>query len=348
MNLTDEQISGWVDQERSKFLFLPKDAKKATQVLDRIKKQFIDSFQQICSHYDTLIQSPSYLQGCRLNPLPPNAVFYELNIRLYLATLRMMAKTEKDVHFLMPPVIHILLMPNHRAIECLVTPCDRPPADGDSEEDWNESEPMRIQAFNLMCTKLLQPSVPRQLISNTRGPLLPFERGYRSLGLSRYINKRNWFMSYVEDMQGSGSLATVLSPPNEIASYLSDGQRQVQKGRSKYNPDRFDQEPYPDLFGNPSVQMKPISHYMTMRGFVIIGLDNADDISWLEFQRYYNLVQNGVAPSNDIEDVKAVDFERLNQLDGKFETDGDQFLNLDRRQINRVVLRSDIHENDMK
>ncbi len=341
MNISDEQISSWVDQVAPSFGYLPKDTAKSKVIVEKIKQQFIESFHKICSHYDSLIHSPSYQQGCRLNPLPPNSLFYELNIKLYLATLRMFAKTEKDIKFLMPPVIHILLLPDHRAVECFVTPCDRPPAEEDDEDEWMDSEPQRLQAFNLICTKLLQPGVPRQMIRdiNARSP---FTRGYRSLGLSRYLNERNWFMSYVDEMQGSGSPAVRLAPANEIASYLSDGQRAVKKGRAKYNPDRFDQEPYPNVFDG--ALLKPISHYMTMRGLVVIGVEEADDLTWLEFQRYYNMIQNGVAIYNDVEDVKALNVQRVCEMDKLYENDGDQFLNKDGVKVNRVIERCDINE----
>jgi hypothetical protein len=127
---------------------------------------------------------------------------------------------------------------------------------------------------------------------------------------------------------------------------LSDGQRPVQKDRlTKYNPDDYcDIEPDPSSFGDQSVQMKPISHCMTIRGYIIIGSDYSDDISWLEFQRYYNLIQNGIAPSNDVEDIMAVDFKRLKELDEKFQKDGDKFLNPDGRQVNRAVERYSINE----
>lgn len=342
MNITDEQISSWVDQETNQFSFLPKDTTKAKVIIDRIKQQFIECFHKVCSHYDALIHSPSYQQGCRLNPLPPNALFYALNIKLYLATLRMFAKTESDVKYLMPPAIHILLMPGHRAIECFAPPCDRPPAEEDDEDEWMESEPRRLQAFNVMCTKLLQPGVPRQMIRDINA-LRPFDRGYRSLGLSRYVNERNWFMSYVDEMQGSQSLAVRLNcPKNEIASYLSDGQRAVKKGRAKYNPDRFDEEPYPNVFDG--TKLKPISHYMTMRGLVIIGIEQADDLTWLEFQRYYNMIQNGVAPYNDVEEVKALDMQKVCEMDKLYESEGDQFLNKGGVTVNRIIERCDIND----
>ena len=86
---------------------------------------------------------------------------------------------------------------------------------------------------------------------------------------------------------------------------------------------------------------------MTIRGFVIIGTNNSEDLTWLQFQRYYNLIQNGVAPKNYVEDATAVDFQALSALDRKFDTEGDQFLNRNGVKVNKVVRRSDINLSHM-